>query len=327
MIRFHTKPWSLGMLMTILAFAVLGCSPSQSETPVTPPDGSNISENRQEGSSQELDEGGANQSASDEAALPVTAGACANGLLPMEVGNQWVYALNPTQELLQSADPDPSDFDSFTWTVVDLTDTQATLEITSEDPAFTATYTLDCEEGAILTFPTVSLDLALGGGEYGSADLSYARGSGVFLPSMETLESNNWDYQWETVMLLSGEIRTVIDDTQEFIVTMEESPFFFNWSTAGQDTQSFESVEVIAGEFEALKLDLETNMIFNIDMAGSNFAAEFATNENQWYAPGVGLLQTQNNSATIELSGMSLPMEDAEGDISLMLVEFRTGAN
>ena len=42
-----------------------------------------------------------------------------------------------------------------------------------EQPAFTATYTLDCEEGAILTFPSVTLGMAIGGGEFGSADFQY----------------------------------------------------------------------------------------------------------------------------------------------------------
>ncbi len=126
-------------------------------------------------------------------------------------------------------------------------------------------------------------------------------------------------------MLLSGEIRVVIDDTQDFLVTMEESPFSFNWSTAGNGSEAFEMIDVLAGEYEALKLNLETSMTFNLDMGGSNFAAEFTTDENQWYAPGVGLLQTQNNSVAMELSGFSLPMEDTEGDISLMLIEFRPG--
>lgn len=317
---------SIRRISTLIFFSIFlllaACSPAQTQISTTPTP-------VEESEPAETDpDAGTDESAGDaeEATLPTAESACANGLFPLEVGNQWVYALDPDESLLEAADPDPSMFSTFTWTVVDVTDTQATLEMSSEEPAFTATYTLDCEQGAILTFPSVTLDMALGGGEFGSADFQYSRGSGVFLPSVETLESNNWDYEWQTVLLLSGEISTVIDDTQEFLVTMEESPFFFDWSTAGSGDAAFEKIEVLAGEFEALKLDLTTDMTFSMDMAGQILASEFTTDENQWYAPGIGLLQTQTNSATMEFSGFSMPMEDQAGDISLMLVEFRSAA-
>lgn len=127
-------------------------------------------------------------------------------------------------------------------------------------------------------------------------------------------------------MLLSGEIRTVIDDPQEFVATLNESPFVFNWSTSGSGEQAFESIEVIAGQFEALKLDLDSEMTFDIEMVGSNFTAEFSAEESQWYPPGVGLLQTVSYSAAMDLSGMSVPFEDENSDVSLMLVEFRSAA-
>ncbi len=313
--QFNNRLMGMATLAVIIVLAIVGCAPAPVEAPAQ---GETVQQESDAGTSDDADDG---------SKLPLPDGACANALFPLELGNQWVYVLDPDDELLESSDPDLSDIDTFTWTVVDVTETQATLEISSDDPVFNASYTVECDQGAILTFPSVSLDLALGGGEFGSADLRYERGSGLFLPSAQTLEDNNWDYGWETVLLLSGEIRTVIDDTQEFLAVMQESPFFFDWSTAGSGEAAFETIEVLAGEFEALKLDLETNIIFNIDMAGSTFAAEFITDENQWYAPGVGLLQTSNNTATMELSGMSLPMEDTGSDISLMLIEFRPGAD
>ncbi len=322
----HSR-WGLPLIAAVLALVISGCAPSPSDvpapapTPTVPP--------ADEGSQEEQGpvEGETGGAADDEGALPLPAGACANSLFPLELGNQWVYAVDPPDTLLEASEPDPSDFDTFTWTVVDVAESQATLEISSEEPSFTATYTVECEDGAILTFPSVSLDLAFGGGEFGTADLEYARGSGFFLPSVETLEANNWDYNWQTELLLSGEIRTVIDDTQEFVASMQESPLVFDWSTAGIGDDAFETIDVIAGEFEALKLDLTSEMAFNIDMAGSSFTAEFTTAESQWYAPGVGLLQTVTKSAQIDLSGMSLPVAEGEGDVSLMLIEFRTGVN
>lgn len=229
--------------------------------------------------------------------------------MPLEVGNKWVYAFDPDEAVLEAAEPDLSDLTTYTRTVIEVGDTQATLE---------------CDGGAILTFPSLTLDLVLGGGEFSSADFRYGRGSGIFLPSIETLEANNWDYDWQTELLLSGEIRIVIDDTQEFVATMTESPFVFNWSTAGSGEDAFETIDVLAGEFEALKFDLTSEMIFNIDMAGSNFSAAFSTDESQWYAPGVGLLHTVSYSASMDLSGMSVPFDDETGDVSLMLIDFQS---
>ena len=42
-----------------------------------------------------------------------------------------------------------------------------------EQPAFTATHTLNCEGGAILTFPSVTLSMSIDGGEFGIADFQY----------------------------------------------------------------------------------------------------------------------------------------------------------
>ena len=122
------------------------------------------------------------------------------------------------------------------------------------------------------------------------------------------------------MLLLSGEISTTIDDAQEFLVTMEESLFPFNGKKAGSDDAAFETIEVLAGEIEALKLDLTTNMTFSMDMTGQIIGSELTTDEHQWFAPGIGLVQTLTNSATMEFSGYSLPMEDQAGDISLMRV-------
>jgi hypothetical protein len=325
MMGLNTGFWKLFMVLVLLALALVGCSPTQNDAPAatstTAPDDEVIQEQT------EPEEAGTDDLSGDKTALALPAGACANSLFPLELGNQWVYALDPDPALLATPDVDTTNFDTFTWTVVEVSESQATLEISAEEPGFTATYTVECKDGAILTFPAVSLDLVFGGGEFGSADLGYAHGSGVFLPSMETFEANNWDYEWQTELLLSGEIRTVIDNTQEFVATMDESPLMFNWSTSGSGDTAFETIEVFAGEFEALKLDLNSEFQFNIDMAGSSFSADFTTDESQWYAPGIGLLQTVSDSAQMELSGMTLPFEDEAGDVSLMLVEFRSGVN
>lgn len=308
----------------ILIFSLSACSSAQVEelnfTPTA------ASESIQPQSDQVLADNDALDGNGGPNTLPVADSACANNLFPLEVGNQWVYALDPEDSLLEVPEPELSLFTRYTWTVIDVNESQATLEMTSEEPAFTAAYTLECADGAILTFPSLSLDLALGGGDFGSADLEYSRGSGVFLPSIETLEENNWDYEWQTELLLSGEMRTVIDETQAFLATMNESTFLLNWSTAGSGRDSFETIEVLAGKFEALRLNINSDMSFDIDMGGTSITAEIATEESQWYAPGIGLLQTTTYSGEMTFSGMSLPAGSEEGDITLTLIEFRSGA-
>ena len=100
------------------------------------------------------------------------------------------------------------------------------------------------------------------------------------------------------MLLLSGEISTTIDDAQEFLVTMEESLFPFNRKKAGSDDAAFETIEVLAGEIEALRLNLTTKMTFSMDMTGQIIPSELTTDGNQWYAPGIGLFQTLTNSST-----------------------------
>ncbi|MDF1500565.1 MAG: hypothetical protein P1P76_08855 [Anaerolineales bacterium] len=322
--RNHSRSALLGALTFTL---VLGaCSPAQSEDPASPAAPIEDNSTTLEAGDPDSSDADPEPERDEPSTLPITASVCANNLFPLEVGNQWVYALDPEDSLLEVPEPDLSLFTRYTWTVIDVNESQATLEMTSEEPAFTAAYTLECAEGAILTFPSLSLDLALGGGDFGSANLEYSRGSGVFLPSIETLEDHNWDYEWQTELLLSGEMRTLIDESQAFLATMNESTFLLNWSTAGSGRDSFETIEVLAGEFEALRLNTNSDMSFDIDMGGTSITAEIATEESQWYAPGIGLLQTTTYAAEMAFSGMSLPAGSEEGDITLTLIEFRSGA-
>lgn len=259
--------------------------------------------------------------------LPVAGGQCANNLLPLDVGNQWTYVQLPSPGSVGDEPTSDSEF-SFTWTVVEVGQSSATMKMTSEDLPIDATYTVECEDGAILTFPTFSLNLALPGGGGGAADLAYEHASGVFLPSMQTLEGNNWDHSWQTDIVVSGQISSTPIEGQTFEITLEETLWTMAWSTVGAGPSAFESVQVQAGTFDqALPVTQEADMTFNMSFEGSSIEAQFTSTATQWFSPGVGLVKTRTEESAMNLSVFEMP-DSAEDTTSILeLAEFRQGVD
>ncbi len=260
--------------------------------------------------------------------LPIAEGECANPLLPLEVGNQWTYRQRSSPATAQpsaSSTSTPSGGPSFTWTVHDVTDTQAAIRMESPSLGVTAMYTVSCQEGAILTFPTLAMSLSsLPGGAAGTVDLAYTHGGGEFLPSLETFEQNNWDHQWETEILLSGSVTSSPVEGQTFELNFEESPWMMTWSTAGAGEAAFERLSVPAGTFnEALKIRQETSMTVNMSMEGVDLSPSFTSTAHQWYSRGVGLLGTETLTTALNMSGMEFPIPAEEAGTGLELVSFR----
>lgn len=262
--------------------------------------------------------------------LPIKEGACANSLMPLEVGNQWVYIEfdGPGTAELAQGEPTPTPNTTMTWTVTQVEDDIATMEIAVEEFDIEAEYTLQCDQGAILTFPTMNMELSMTGGGSSSVGINYESQSGVFLPSVETLQNNDWDYEWDTSLLISGELESRPIEGQTMSMTFEESPWLMSWNTLGAGDQAFEPVEVAAGRFErALKLEQEAVMSFNMQMEGMGLIeANFENTANQWFVEGVGLVKTQSINSSMVLNEMNMPFSGAAGANSTMeLVEFHQG--
>lgn len=271
------------------------------------------------------------QQESDAAGLPVAEGACANSLMPLAVGNQWVYVQYAGEgtEAVEEGQPTPVPEATMTWTVVDVQQDRATIDMQAEELGITTQYTLRCEDGAILSFPTFSMEIADIGQTSGEADLSYEHTAGVFLPSVATLEANNWDHQWSTEIAIMGSIvARPFDDGTSFEMTWDESPWIMDWTTAGTGDQAFESVQVAAGTYErALRLEQHATVGFDMQLEGMGaLAANFTSEALQWHVEGVGMVKNQAVTSSIALDDTELPMtDDLDLTSTLELKEFRQG--
>lgn len=231
--------------------------------------------------------------------------ACANALMPMAIGNEWVYEQTTSEGIFQ-----------FTWTVINVGETSATFEMKADEPPMTAEYTVDCEDNAIITFPTMGLELMLGGG-VGTADIAYTHSSGVFLPSPETLAENDWTYDWETQLLISGDIDST-QGGQSFDVVLDESPWNLSWQAVGQ-----EAITTEMGEFpEAVKVIRDNEMTMNVAVEGQQLSSTISTVETQWYAPQVGMIKSQTEETSFDMQGVSVPFPQEQTETITTLIAF-----
>jgi len=238
-------------------------------------------------------------------AEPAVESACANALMPMAVGNQWVYEQTTSEGTLQ-----------FTWTVTNVGETSATFEMASDDPLMTAEYTVDCEDNSIITFPTMGLELFMGGG-MGTADIAYTHSSGVFLPSPETLAENDWEYDWETQLLISGDIEST-QGGQSFNVVLDDSPWNLSWQAVGQ-----EAITTDVGEFpEAVKIIRDNEMTMNVAFEGQQLSSTLSTVETQWYSPEVGMIKSQTEETSFDMQGVSFPFPQEQTKTTTTLIAF-----
>lgn len=268
---------------------------------------------------------------SNTAELPMANSSCANSLMPLEVGNQWVYVQYPGQgtEAVAEGQPTPLPEATMTWTVVDVQQDQATIDMQAEELGISAQYVLRCDDGAILSFPTFNMEIADIGQTSGEVDLSYEHTDGVFLPSPATLQAHNWDYQWSTEISIMGTIiARPFDDQSSFEMTWDRSPWMMEWSTAGAGDQAFESVRVAAGVYDrALRLNQNATVAFNMELEGMGaLDADFTSEAHQWHVDGVGMVKHQSVTSSIALDGTQLPLtNDLDLTSTLELKEFRQG--
>lgn len=260
--------------------------------------------------------------------LAIPTGQCANNLLPLERGNRWTYRTHTggSGEAGEAGTPTPTPSQSLTysWTVTEVTETEATIRMEAEDLPITSTYTVECEQGAILSFPTIDLLMGIPGGAVGAADLSYEHSEGLYLPSVETLEGENWDYEWNSEMAISGTITSSFGDRSTEMV-FADSPWLMDWETGAEGHETFEPVSVPAGEFEeALVLTQEADITMNMALPESsqNVVVQFTSLTHQWYVPELGLVRTETLDSNMGMEGMDLPTDFDDTGATQMLLEY-----
>lgn len=241
---------------------------------------------------------------------PADGGACANTFYPMIPGYQWVYEITSQGETSQ-----------LSLTVSEVSGNQATLHMLSLGSGVTSETIIECNDGAILSFPVVMLGFLLGEAD---GNLKIERQSGIFAPNYTTLSQQNWDAEWSGEYLASGTIEAQIDGNQAS-GKLEESPLHVQWNTPGADKAIFEAVSVRAGQYpQAIKLErqIEFDFIAEVteDGASMSLDAAITLQNNLWFEPNMGLLKQEIEQASAKLYGVNFPIEITG---TMELVEFR----
>jgi hypothetical protein len=220
-------------------------------------------------------------------------------LIPLVLGRQWTY-----QKMSfggETATPDPLT-SKFGISVAEVTDSQAILNLVDLTTGTTTRSTVDCQDGAILNFPLMTLGSLFGNSLVGDVEITYA--SGIFLPSEADLVASNWNMQWQGEYLAAGTI-TFISAGQQTSIILEDSPVSTTWQNAGQETMT-----VPAGTYEnAYKVTRHTQAEATLNFEGFMTAATLNFDTIHWFAPTIGLIKTEIVSATLATFGITFPIE------------------
>lgn len=243
-----------------------------------------------------------------QSAATAAAPFCDNIFYPLAAQNRWSYRLNFDQ-VAADGNPDlvvsvsESTPDSALITTSDLSTGQVTQSLAT------------CRQGTVVDFPVTELNLVLG---LFSGDLDLKYESGIFMPSLQEFETNDWALEWETTYRANGKLQGSYEGdtiTAELI----DSPVKMHWKVIGTD----EPLDIPAGKFENL-VKVERVITFEISklqttIEGSEVNISTTLNVNMvlWYAPHVGLVNQDIESASVKFYGIGIPVE-INGSLELL---------
>ncbi len=246
--------------------------------------------------------------AREPTATTAPGGPCYNILYPFDEGRQWVYQKVGVE---QDATPDPLT-SRFGISVVDVTESGATLNMVDLGTGTTTQTSVECQDGAITNFPSMTVGSLFG--NYLAGDIQAVYISGVFAPRAEDMEASDWTLGWEGEYQASGTV-TYTGEGESTSITLEDSPIHLTWQIAGQ-----ESVTVPAGTFaQAYKVTRTAQVQASITFEGMTGAGTITVESVHWYEPYTGLLKTEIRSAMLTVFGISFPIE-ASGAVELVEV-------
>ena len=243
---------------------------------------------------------------SEAAAVPY----CDNIFYPLAAKNSWSYRLIFDQ-IASDGNPD------LVVTVSESSPDSALISTSDYTTSQVTQSTATCRQGAVVDFPVTELNLVLG---MFSGDLDMKYESGIFMPSLQEFEANDWALEWETVYRANGNLQGSYEGdtiTAELI----DSPVKMRWKIIGTD----ETLEVPAGKFENL---VKVDRVISFDVSrlqttieGSevNISTTLIVDTVLWYAPHVGLVNEDIESASVKFYGIGIPVEI---DGSLELLEY-----
>lgn len=209
--------------------------------------------------------------------------ACSNPLYPVVVGASWIYKFNGAA---------PGDFTrSITAVNVDGFFDQDVFT-----SGITRTGEWKCNAGALIALDPNGGSTAAVQSSTIDSTFKTTEMDGVTLPANINL-GDSW--------------------TQNF--TIEGTEIIRGMAVASKNQTAYsctaggsESVTVVAGTFNAVRMDCQTNISITITLNGADVPTNINTTSTVWYAPGVGMVKSDNvvsgsGNNTIELTAYNIP--------------------
>jgi len=229
--------------------------------------------------------------------------------------NNIFYPLIPGQQLIYKIDTPDEGEDQIDITVASVNGSTATLDMRVLSTGIVSQSTIECEDGAIKEYPLATMDTIYG--DMVEATLKNEYVSGVIAPSEEILIANNWDMSWESLYIKNGEM-TFSEGAETITVLINDSPVVMNWKVEATG----QTLTVPAGTFNnVVTVTREMTSIVSMDMDGTVVETTILLISTHWFEPYLGLLKMNMDSATVQMQGITFPIDLGE---TMELIEFRT---
>jgi hypothetical protein len=243
---------------------------------------------------------------------PAATAACGNIFYPLQQDNQWTYRL-------EFAGTPGSEKADLTMRITDVSENGAELAVISRTTGVEDESSVRCEDGAVIEFPLIEMD-ALFSGLGGGIDVTYEKG--VFMPSRRDFDEADWKNKWSTRYLVNGQFEgRYKGETMKAVFS--NSPAQLDWKVIGTGGE----MRVAAGEFTDVVHIRRTAAIevTSLQAVVSGTPVKLGTTLTlvtiMYYAPGVGLLRQDFESATVKLLfGINLPIQ---GSGSMELITYQ----
>ena len=231
--------------------------------------------------------------------------ACQNIFYPLRQDNQWVYRMEFDDQPVDGEQADVA------ISVAAVADNHAELGVLSYATGVVSISDVQCANGAILNFPFTELNAVFGDLD-GTIDVAYE--SGVFMPSEREFNDAGWNHKWTTQYRAEGQIEARYEG-EDLKAVFTDSPVRFDWevvSTGGIR-------KVAAGDFDHV-VHIRREAVIDVTSlqatVGGNqvkLGTTITMITNMYYAPGVGMLRQDFESAAIRLFGISFPIQASGG--------------
>ena len=240
---------------------------------------------------------------------PFPNGPCDNPLVPLAMGNRWVYRVTtPEGEALYNLESVEIRNEANIISIINFTDQKHNKTI--REPVV-------CQNGAIENFPLFVITMLLS--DYVDTTFNTYHDTGVYAPSHQTLIDNDWRMDWSTVYLTEEKAHLKNPMGGSDLIVLESSPMKLAFHTDGEK----ESVTTPAGDFpQAIKVlrNFSMSVTITLPTGGTNGILTFETTE--LYEPYIGLVRSQINSASLKTQGTTIPLSI---ESVLELLEFYPG--